>query len=67
MSKVDEKREPMRSEYDISGGTRGKYAAKYAEGTNVVVLDPDVAECFETAEGVNDALREVAAKRSASS
>jgi hypothetical protein len=34
----------MRSRYDFSGGIRGKYAARYAEGTNVVVLAPDVAE-----------------------
>jgi hypothetical protein len=33
----------MRSHYDFSGGERGKYAARYAEGTNVVVLAPDVA------------------------
>jgi len=33
----------MRSHYDFSGGVRGKYAARYAQGTNVVVLAPDVA------------------------
>ncbi len=67
MSEAEDKRETMRPEYDFAGGERGKYASRYAEGTNVVVLDPDVAECFKTAEDVNDALREVAAKRSASS
>ncbi len=36
----------MLEEYDFSGGIRGKYAQRYAEGTNVVVIDPDVAEYF---------------------
>jgi hypothetical protein len=49
----------MRPEYDFSQGVRGKHAAKYAEGTNVVVLDPDVAQEFKTAEQVNETLRAV--------
>ena len=44
-------------EYDFSGGVRGKYAARYAEGTNVVVLDADVAAAFPDAASVNSALR----------
>lgn len=36
----------MLEEYDFSKGVRGKYAARLAEGANVVVLDPDVAEVF---------------------
>jgi hypothetical protein len=47
----------MRTEYDFSGGVRGKYAADLARGTNVVVLAPDVAVAFKTARAVNDALR----------
>lgn len=47
----------MRAEYDFSSGARGKYAERFAEGSNVVVLDPDVAEVFSDAEAVNDALR----------
>lgn len=47
----------MLLEYDFRGGERGKYAARYAEGTNVVLLDPDVAAVFPTAEAVNSALR----------
>lgn len=47
----------MRPEYDFSGGTRGKYAKAYAEGTNVVCLDEDVAAVFPTAAAVNAALR----------
>jgi hypothetical protein len=50
----------MREEYDFSRGERGKYAACYAEGSNVVVLDPDVAAAFPDAESVNRALREMA-------
>lgn len=49
----------MREEYDFSGGVRGKYAARFAEGTNLVLLDPDVATEFPTADAVNRALREV--------
>ena len=51
----------MLEEYDFRGGTRGKYAKRYAEGTNVVVIDPDVAEYFPDHESVNDALRSLAA------
>jgi len=48
-------------EYDFSGGVRGKYATRYAEGTNVVVIDPDVAEYFPDHDAVNEALRGLAA------
>lgn len=51
----------MRDEYDFSQGARGKYAERYAEGSNVVVLSPDVAEAFPDSEAVNDALRALAA------
>ena len=47
----------MMEEYDFSKGVRGKYAKKYAEGTNVVLIDPDVAEFFPDQDTVNDALR----------
>ncbi len=47
----------MLEEYDFSKGVRGKYAKRYAEGTNVVLLDPDVAEFFPDHDTVNDALR----------
>jgi hypothetical protein len=52
----------LRPEYDfsqLSGGVRGKYAEAYRQGTNLVKLDPDVADAFPTAESVNDALRAV--------
>lgn len=48
----------MREEYDFSGGVRGKYAERFAEGSNVVVLEPDVAAEFPTPRAVNKALRE---------
>jgi hypothetical protein len=43
--------------YDFSKGVRGKYAQRYAEGTNVIVLAPDVAEAFPDSESVSQALR----------
>jgi hypothetical protein len=53
-------RDDILPEYDLSGGVRGKYAARYAEGTNVVLLDPDVAAVFPDAAAVNEALRALA-------
>lgn len=50
----------MRAEYDFSRGLRGKYAQRYAQGTNVVLLAPDVARVFSTAEAVNSSLRALA-------
>jgi hypothetical protein len=47
----------MRSHYDFSGGVRGKYAARYAEGTNMAVLHPDVAEVSPGPAAINEALR----------
>ena len=47
----------MLEEYDFSKGIKGKYAKRYAEGTNVVLIDPDVAEFFPDHDTVNDALR----------
>jgi hypothetical protein len=47
----------MLEEYDFSKGIQGKYAKKYAEGTNVVVIEPDVAKYFPDHESVNKALR----------
>ena len=49
----------MKDEYDFSKGKRGKYAQQYSEGTNVVLLDPDVAKVFPTSESVNKALRSI--------
>jgi hypothetical protein len=57
MASKSRQNDEMRSHYDFSGGVRGKYAARYAEGTNVVVLAPDVAEMFPDSVAVNEALR----------
>lgn len=50
----------LRPEYDFTQmgqGIRGKYVERYQAGTNVILLDPDVAEAFPTSESVNEALR----------
>lgn len=47
----------MKNEYDFSRGIRGKYAKAYASGTNVVILDPEVAKVFHDSRSVNAALR----------
>lgn len=50
----------LRAEYDFSamkGGVRGKYAKRYRAGTNLVKIEPDVAEIFENDFAVNEALR----------
>jgi hypothetical protein len=50
----EDKRRP---EYDLRGGVRGKYHEQYMQGTNVVLLDPDVTAVFHDSESVNQALR----------
>ncbi len=52
-----EAQDEMRPEYDLRGGVRGKYYKQYMEGTNVVLLDPDVAAVFRDSDSVNQALR----------
>ena len=47
----------MRDEYDFSVGVKGKYAGRFGKGSNVIVLDPDVAEVFGDTKAVNEALR----------
>lgn len=47
----------MLKEYDFSHGARGKYAKRYAAGSNIIVLSPDVAEIFPDSRSVNEALR----------
>ena len=55
---TDKAAEPeMRGEYDFSRGVRGKYARRYAQGANVVVLEANVAKIFPHAGAVNDSLR----------
>lgn len=54
----------MQDEYDFSNGVRGKYAKRFAEGTNLVRLEPDVAKQFPTSEAVNEALRDLVDRQS---
>lgn len=58
--KSDSNAAKMQRKYDFSGATRGKYARRYRGGTNVVVLEPDVARAFPTADAVNSSLRALA-------
>jgi hypothetical protein len=63
MSKANRPRDDdLRSEYDFAsmkGGVRGKYVARLRRGSNLVLLDPEVAAAFPSAEAVNEALRGV--------
>jgi hypothetical protein len=47
----------MKQEYDFSEGVRGKYFKRYQAGSNVVILDPEIAKIFKDSASVNDALR----------
>ncbi len=61
MKKASEAADDLRPEYDLDellkGAVRGKYAARYKAGTNLVLLDPDVAAAFPDGKAVNAALR----------
>ncbi len=57
--KVKRTSDGMRTEYDFSKGVRGKYAAKYRRGTNLILLEPDLAEAFPDSKAVNRALRAI--------
>jgi hypothetical protein len=59
MSQENEQ-DTMREEYDFSGGVRGKHYKAYRQGTNLVLLEPDVAKIFKDAATVNAALRMLA-------
>ena len=48
----------MRPDFDLRGGVRGKYYERYKQGTNVVLLEPDVAKVFRDSATVNEALRQ---------
>ena len=55
-----DERDTMRPEYDFSAAVRGVTAARYAQGTNIVVVDPEVLDVFPDAATVNAALRALA-------
>jgi hypothetical protein len=60
MKKISKSVSDVLPDYDFSGGLRGKYAKRYAKGSNVVVLDPDVAKVFTDGKSVNRSLRNLA-------
>ena len=60
MSK-DPESDEMRAEYDFSSGEPGKYANRFHQQSNVIVLEPDVAARFPNSGAVNRALRTLAA------
>jgi hypothetical protein len=60
MNEEENKEVEMLDEYDFSQAVIGKYAKQYAEGTNIIVLDPDVAKVFPDSVAVNQALRALA-------
>ena len=61
MKKQSRKKDELRPEYDmkslLKGGVRGKYAARYRAGTNLVLLEPEVAKAFPNDKAVNEALK----------
>ena len=64
MKKTDDKNQvgELRPEYDFAsmkGGVRGKYADRYRAGTNLALLEPEVAQAFPTDQAVNEALRTI--------
>ena len=63
MKKADDTAaDDLRPEYDFAsmkGGVRGKYAKRFREGTNIVLIDPAMVEAFPTEAAVNEALRGV--------
>jgi len=61
MKKKTEHSDELRPEYDLKsllkGGVRGKYTARYRAGTNLVLLEPEVAKAFPNDKAVNEALK----------
>jgi hypothetical protein len=60
MKMENNQEDELRPEYDFSkmkGGVRGKFVERYRTGTNIALLDPDVAQAFPTSDAVNEALR----------
>ena len=65
MSKKPSSNDEMRDEYDFSNAERNRYAARLRDGSNIVVLDPDVAAEFDSPKAVNRALRSYLAAKKA--
>ena len=66
MKKNQAKDPDMRDHYSFKGGVRGKHYEAYSQGTNVILLEPDVAKVFRDSEAVNKALRGLIATGQAS-
>ena len=64
MSEEKDSNSEILDEYDFSDAEIGKFAQQYAEGTNIVVLEPDVAKVFPNSAAVNEALRQIIQQRS---
>ena len=67
---MNSKDDKMRDEYPeelIKSGVRGKYVERYREGTNVVLIDPDLHKLFPDSESVNKALREYVSQKQGAS
>lgn len=63
---MNNENDTLRDEYPedlIKSGARGKYAKSYREGTNIVLIDPDLHKLFPDSEAVNRALREYASTK----
>ena len=58
--KKGKEKDTMREEYDFTGGIRGKYAQRFSDGSNIIVLDPDVGKLFPDSKTVNELLRSIA-------
>jgi hypothetical protein len=58
----DQSKDELRAEYDFSKGVRGKYYQRYRQGTNLVLLEPDLAKVFRDSDAVNLALRQFLAE-----
>jgi hypothetical protein len=58
--KNGKEKDTMREEYDFTGGIRGKYAQRFSDGSNIIVLDPDVGKLFPDSKTVNELLRSIA-------
>lgn len=56
-ARSSDQNDELRPEYDFTGGVRGKHCEPYRKGTNVVLLDSDVAQVFRDSTSVNQALR----------
>jgi hypothetical protein len=63
---MNDESDDLRSDYPpelIRSGVRGKYAKRFREGSNAILIDPDLTRAFPNAKAVNDALRELLAQR----